>query len=107
MSIACSEHTMQTENSNLYLNDFVKNMNTPYHKIFPNYSDLTVQHNKAKCKIKEEKKQLRPSQKQCKLKDAVAENAQEEHESAEAAHPVTATEPQSHPAELLNHYKYP
>ena len=28
-----------------------------------------------------------------KLRDAVAENAQEENESAEAAHPVAATEP--------------
>ena len=63
--------------------------------------------NKAKCRIKKDKKQLRPSQKQCKLKDALAENAQEENEFAEAAHPVAATEPQSHPAELLNQYKYP
>ena len=82
-------------------------MNTPYHKIFPNYNHLTVQHNKVKCKIKEEKKQLRLNKKQCKLKDAVAENAQEENESAEAAHPIAATEPRSHPAELLNQYKYP
>ena len=37
----------------------------------------------------------------------MAETAQEEHESAEAAHPDAATEPRSHPAESLYPYKYP